>query len=288
LTGSPPWEALRRALEAVEAGGDAALVVFLSVRGSAVLREGQIAVFTGGGLAAGWAGGPCIESALTPAVLEALALGKPLRVRVRLAPGSRWRVERGGGLVSVEGGGDCRVEVEAVVAPVRGPQTVLAAGDARFVRAAAALGGLLGFRVAALTMDGSRVEGAWLNLSSPSEVARLRGLHPVIVVASMGNTDFDVELLRRAAEAEPLRVYLVSGRERARRVAERLKDSIPPWLAERVEAPAGVDIGASTPEELALAVMAGVVAWLNNAPARPASETRGENPFKELVGGRSE
>ena len=79
-----------------------------------------------------------------------------------------------------------------------------------------------------------------------------------VVVASRGK--FDEEAVEQALRANSAYVAVVANKKRAQEIHRRLelKGESPEKLA-KVRAPAGLDIGAETPEEIALSIMAEIV-----------------------------
>ena len=63
---------------------------------------------------------------------------------------------------------------------------------------------------------------------------------------------------------------LVASRKRGDGVLGELRgDGVPEDLLERIDVPAGLDLGARTPAEIALSILAEVVAVRRAAPRRP-------------------
>jgi molybdenum cofactor cytidylyltransferase len=79
-----------------------------------------------------------------------------------------------------------------------------------------------------------------------------------VVVASRGACD--EEAIEQALDVKSAYVALVANRKRGEEVlrALRAKD-LPPEVLARVRVPAGLEIGAATPEEIALAIMAEII-----------------------------
>ena len=79
-----------------------------------------------------------------------------------------------------------------------------------------------------------------------------------VVVASRGK--FDEEAVEQALRANSAYVAVVANKKRAQEIHRRLelKGELPEKLA-KVRAPAGLDIGAETPEEIALSIMAEII-----------------------------
>jgi len=87
-----------------------------------------------------------------------------------------------------------------------------------------------------------------------------------IVVASHGN--YDEEALAWALSTPAPYVALVASPKRARAVVEYLRESgVPEAQLARLKFPAGLDIGAVTPEEIALSILAETVQLRRRGPA---------------------
>jgi xanthine dehydrogenase accessory factor len=72
--------------------------------------------------------------------------------------------------------------------------------------------------------------------------------------------DEDLELLQKVLASDPAYVGVVASRKRFEHVRETLVAcGVPRAALDRVFAPAGLDLGARTPEEIALSVMAQIV-----------------------------
>jgi xanthine dehydrogenase accessory factor len=84
------------------------------------------------------------------------------------------------------------------------------------------------------------------------------------VVTLTHDAKFDDPALRRALESPAFYVGALGGRKtRAARRERLLAAGIPPEQLDRLHAPIGIDIGTRTPEEIALATMAQIVAARN-------------------------
>jgi xanthine dehydrogenase accessory factor len=91
-----------------------------------------------------------------------------------------------------------------------------------------------------------------------------------VVVASRGQ--FDEEAVEQALQFDCAYIALVANKKRAREVLRslELRGESPERLA-RVRAPAGLDIGAETAEEIALSIMAEIVSEKRNRSANKLS-----------------
>jgi molybdenum cofactor cytidylyltransferase len=79
-----------------------------------------------------------------------------------------------------------------------------------------------------------------------------------VVVASKGR--FDEEAVEQALQTESAYVALVANKKRGQEVLRSLeRKRCTPEMLSRVQVPAGIDIGAETPQEIALSIMAAIV-----------------------------
>ena len=196
-------------------------------------RVGDTALVTESGDYHGWAGGGCTRETVLRESLRAMADGEPRLLS--LSPDAK-AAPRAGMVVlpmACDSGGTVEIYVEPVL-PV--PRLVLFGGTPAAL-ALARIGEAMGYRV-------ESAEGS------------IKGAH--VLVATMG--DDDVEVLASILAREPAYVGVIASRKRFEQVRETLLGrGVPRAALERVAAPAGLDIGARTPEEIALSVMAQIV-----------------------------
>jgi xanthine dehydrogenase accessory factor len=129
--------------------------------------------------------------------------------------------------------------------PVLPAPRVLVAGDSPIVAALEALGPEVGLKIVAAhaIKDGVLVPAA-------GDLA--------LVVAAHGSDELGT--LRAGLEAGVRWIGLVASRKRGAAVIDELRaDGVADELLDRVETPAGLDIGARTPAEVALSILARIV-----------------------------
>jgi xanthine dehydrogenase accessory factor len=101
-----------------------------------------------------------------------------------------------------------------------------------------------------------------------------RGVH--VAVVTRGHNE-DEECMRAVLAARPDYVGMIGSRRRTNIVLARLRESgFDEELLSRVRAPIGLDLGAVTPEEVALSVLAEIVAQRRGGTGRPLSAWRRE------------
>ncbi len=195
-------------------------------------RVGDTALITHAGDYHGWAGGGCTRETVVREAQRAMSDGEPRFLC--LSPDAA-QTPRPGMLavpMTCDSGGTVEIYVEPVL-PV--PRLVLF-GATPAVDALARIGEAMGYRVE----RGAPARGAY------------------VLVATMG--DEDLEVLQKILRDEPAYVGVIASRKRFEQVRQTLiACGVPRAAVDRVFAPAGLDIGAHTPEEIALSVMAQIV-----------------------------
>jgi xanthine dehydrogenase accessory factor len=219
-------------------------------------RPGDEAIVFSDGTIEGFVGGTCVESTVRAQSLTLLDSGEPLLLRVSAAPVADQPVDSSRLTVTNPclSGGTIEIFLEPVV-----PSPVLVVhGDSPIATALAALGERLGYQVLA---------GAAPYPPGP-------GLHPpelsgaaALVCASHGR---DEEAVLSAALSSGIGyVGLVASRKRGESVVASL--DVDEAARARVHTPAGLDIGARTPAEVALSILAEIVTERRRVSGRPVA-----------------
>jgi xanthine dehydrogenase accessory factor len=233
------------------------------------VRPGDAAVVLPDGTIEGFVGGVCATSSVRLQSLRALETGEPLLLR--LVPGDDESAVPEDGLdgAVVEhnpclSGGALEIFLEPHLPAAR----LLIIGDSPIAHALERLGHAAGYDcLLARGADTAAVDGA---AGVPGEAGVEEAA--AVVVASHGSGEEAV--LARALEAGVGYVALVASVTRGQAVRAELP--IPPELRDQLHTPAGLEIGAQTPEEIAISILAELVAHQH---ARPAAVT----PEAELV-----
>ena len=256
-----------------------AVATVVRVEGGAAAKPGAKAVFQADGAAVGWVGGGCTLGAVRKAAAEALADGRARLIRV--SPAGDLIEEAG-----VEGfksmcptGGT----VEVFIDPMLPRPALLVAGASLVARALFDLAKRLGYAVsvAALADDLASFEGCDRKIEGFKLGADEGPAPGFIVIATQGKRDR--EALREAVATKAPYIAFVGSRKKAR----TLKDELIEGGAEaaavaRVRSPAGIDIGAVTPEEIALSVLADIVR--ERRLGSPAEVPRMEDVLQDIAG----
>ena len=238
-----------------------ALATVVETAGSASAKPGAKALIgCDGALLAGWVGGGCAESTVRQAAVECLGAGEPRIVELDLDD-----EVLGTGMPC---GGSMRVFVE----PVLPRPTLWVLGHGRAAECLCRFGATLGFRVVVddtPAVDPARYPDAAEIIGDDYDYGRLApGAEDCVVIATQHKGDHlsAVRALRSPARC----IAVIASRKRARLVLDFLRgQGFSEEELARVRAPAGLDLGARTPEEIALSVLSEVVMLRRGASGRP-------------------
>ena len=251
--------------EAEHQGRPAALCTIVRARGSVPRHAGAKMLVYADGQTLGTIGGGEMESRVVQAAREALADGAPRTVNYQLAD------PRAGDP------GVCGGEVEVFIDPVRPVPTLLVIGGGHVGRALVHLGRWLGFRVA---LSDDRPEfaapeaapGADQYLAgAAAELARTFPFHSeTYIVMPTRGVSLDVEALPLLLAQPHAYLGVIGSRRRwATTVKTLLERGVPREQLARVHAPMGLELNAETPEEIAVSVLAEIIALRRGGTGRP-------------------
>jgi xanthine dehydrogenase accessory factor len=251
---SSPAELLASAARLAAAGEPHVLATVVSVVRPASTRRGDRALVAADGTLEGWVGGACSEHLVLREALRALADGEPRLLRI-CPPGSVGEVPED--VVVAESACASEGAIDVLIEPWLPAPMLAVLGESPAARTLAELARAIGWRVSDRGADGA----------------------DAVVVAGMGRGDEDA--LAAALASAAGYVGLVASRRRAATVTGALRDrGFDDAAVDRVRSPAGLDLGPSTQEEIAVAVLAELVAWRHArtaAPAPVAGEPAGEH-----------
>jgi len=222
---------------------------------------GDRAVVTRDGELRGWIGGAaCAQTITATQAAEVIETGEPRLIGIAPDPAD---VDRPG-LEAFPMTCHSEGVLELFVEPVRPRQELVIVGGSAAARSLARLAAELAVDVVLVDPDGDESglpDGARvLTDTEPSAVADAVGPEPLVVVATMGS--FDARGVAAGVLADAPYVGLVASDTRAGEVVETaaaLVDADPEAVADRVTNPAGVDVAAYTPAEIAASLLAEVV-----------------------------
>jgi xanthine dehydrogenase accessory factor len=229
-------------------------------------RVGDTALVTANGEVHGWVGGGCTRSTLLRESLRAIADGEPRLLSLSVDPAA----ERRPGLTALpmtcKSGGTVDLYVEAVLPAPR----VVVFGATPIARAMVRLGCAMGYRVDLHAPEADVADFPEATRVSGELAPEVAPLESYVLVATMDESD--LEAIEAAVPLKPAYFGVIASRKRFGELLDALHArGVPHELTEGIVAPAGLDIGARTPEEIALSVMAQIVECRRKA--RPVPKT---------------
>jgi xanthine dehydrogenase accessory factor len=217
------------------------------------VRAGDAAIVRPDGTIEGFLGGTCAEASVRLYSLHAMESGEPLLLRI-LPGDTQGDAEATEGAVTVKNPCLSGGALEIFLEPHFPPATMRVVGTAPIAVALTDLAARLGYAVE----------------SGPAEEAEPSPDEAAVVVASHGHDEERV--LTAALRCGVPYVALVASEVRGKAVRESLDLSEEDRA--RLHTPAGLEIGAETPEEIALAILAELVALRPYGPAGRAPRPR--------------
>lgn len=248
---------LTRALELRRQGLPFATAVVVRVDRPTSGQPGDKAIVTLDGDLYGWIGGSCARPTV---VREALAAIRDDRPRlIRLSSGGGVEQDREGltdlSMTCFSGG-----TMEIYIEPQQPRPDLLIVGDQPAAAALMALGKVMGYSISSIAVPGvcNLLEGADRTAEDLDALDSMVTPMTLAVVATHG--DHDEIAVERALAAGAGYVGLVASPRRASSVRDYLRSrGVDEHDVQRVDAPAGLDIGARSPREIALSILAGTV-----------------------------
>ena len=221
-------------------------------------KPGNMALVSADGVMHGWIGGSCTRSEVIRHALETLDQGEPRLLAFGSGPG------RPDDLVPVPMSCSSGGKVEVHVNPVLPAPVLIVAGSSPVALALVRLGGAGGYAAGAGGAgDEALAEAADEVVDDLAETAaryaeRPRGWKLYGVVATMGRRD--ERSLAELATAAPNYLGVIASPTRMEEVRRVLAGhGVDAGEISRVRGPAGLDIGAESPEEIAVSILAEIV-----------------------------
>jgi xanthine dehydrogenase accessory factor len=258
-----------QAAELTAQGKTFAVATVVRVEGSCSARRGSKAIIDAQGkLVFGWVGGGCAESAVRNEALRCIELQQPLVITLDMTDE----------LVGV--GMPCGGKMEVYLEPVLPRPDLLIAGHGRIAEVLASFAHLLGFRILVNDpgADQSRFPQAAQVIAEDFDLTQTPiSQNTYVVIATQHKND--PRWLRKALESEAAYVALIASHHRARLVLDYLTaEGVPAEKTARIFAPAGLDLGAATPEEIALSIVSQMVVLRRGGSSRALHLTELDMP----------
>jgi len=232
------------------------------------VQAGNVALVLADGGIEGFVGGVCTEHSIRAYSIQAMETGQAVLLRIlpfaEEASAVPADVTDADGSVTVQNPCLSGGAVEVFLEPVLPAPRLLVCGDTPIAAAVRRLGAELGYAIA----DGDGLD------ARPDDLG--------LVVAAHGRDE--LRTLRRGLESGVPYVGLVASPRRGTGVLAELRaDGVPDEQLARIDVPAGLDIGARTPPEVALSILARIVEVRNERRPVAASPARAAAVAPELA-----
>jgi xanthine dehydrogenase accessory factor len=243
--------------DALERGEPAALVTIVAARGSTPQRVGAKMLVFPDGRTVGTIGGGCYENDAFWKAREAITNRKPLLLHYELSDD-----------FAQETGLICGGQMDVYIEPIEPSPELYIVGAGHVGFHLARLANEVGFRVHVIDdrekfANAERFPAAAEIVVDdiPAWIGRANlPSHAYAVIVTRGHTN-DLEALRALAPRELRYLGLIGSRAKVARIHDALReDAMPSALLQRVHAPIGLDIGAVTPQEIAVSILAELIA----------------------------
>lgn len=240
-----------------QAGRRGAIATIVNVRGSIPSFETAKMLIRDDGSIFGTVGGGCVEAEVWQAAREVMESEKPRTITFNLNQNPKYDT----GLV-------CGGTLDIFIEPVLPPASLYIFGAGHVALSLYRAAGTAGFDVtviddrdsyanherfpeakAVIAEDFDRA----MTLITPNETS-------YIVIVTRGHHD-DMRVLRWAVQTQARYIGMIGSKRKTITIfRELVKEGIAEQFFERVHAPVGLDIGAITPEEIAVAITAELIA----------------------------
>jgi xanthine dehydrogenase accessory factor len=227
-----------------------AIATVVRVQGSSSARRGSKALIDAQGkIVMGWVGGGCAESAVRSEAQKCIQQGKPELITLDMQDE----------LLGV--GMPCGGLMDVYIEPVVPKPELLIVGHGRIAETLATLGALMNFYVTVSdpAADKESFPQADRLICEDFDLTETSiGPRTYVVIATLQKSDHI--WLQKALESQAAYVALIASTHRAKLVLDYLLlEGVPAEKVEKVWAPAGLDLGAATPEEIALSIISQIV-----------------------------
>ena len=251
-----------------KAGRKGALATIVEVQGSIPSHESSKILVRDDGTFAGTVGGGCVEAEVWSVAQEVMREEKPRRLHFNLNANP----EYDNGLI-------CGGSLDIFVEPILATPTALILGGGHVGLHVAKVAKIAGFDVVVaddreafankerFPEASETYAGPWDEVFPKLHV----GNYTYLVLVTRGHKG-DLDCLRWAVTTEARYIGMIGSKRKFIEICKVLeREGVPAERIERVHSPIGLDIGALTPEEIAVSIVAEMIAVRRNAtPSAPS------------------
>jgi xanthine dehydrogenase accessory factor len=233
---------LERIGDLARSGQAFALATVVWRQGPSSSKQGSRAIITSDGQMHGWIGGACAEPVVIREAKQVIADGTARLLLLGSPDQFGTAVPEGMTVVPIS----CQSEgaLQVYIEPVLPSPHLVIVGSSPMTHTLAELARALGWHTELI--------------GAPDFTAGRADERSMVIIATQGHSDED--MIERAAAMHPAYLGLVASRRRGEAVLGYLAErGVPRDQLDRVHAPAGLDLGRTTHEEMAVAILAELV-----------------------------
>ncbi len=246
-------------------GTSGALCTIIKTKGSTPRKEGSKMLVYSNGSILGTVGGGEVEARVIKQAIESIQSGE-----TRISSFDLIDPEQGDP-------GLCGGTVDVFIDPIKKPADIVVVGGGHVGQAVVYLAKWLGFRV---ILNDDRLDyctpesvpGAdeYIHCEFAQLTSHYSFTEETAVVLATRNSGVDVSGLPQLLELPNSYIGVISSKRRWKLTEEQLLESgVKKKSLERIQAPIGLKIGAETPEEIALSILAEIILIKNGIARRP-------------------
>jgi len=239
----------------ISKGERAVLATVISSRGSAPRKAGAKMLIKKDGTFIGSVGGGGVEHQLRQKAIEVMNSGEPQIVHLDLSGREK------------EAAMICGGQMDIFLEPILSQETLYLFGAGHISQSTAAMGKMLGFRIIVIdprpeynnidrfpdadSLIAEEYDSAFTKLSVDKD--------SYIVIYTTGHI-LDEQCLRFAVGTEAKYIGMIGSKKKVKEVKERLlQKGVSQLQLDRVHAPIGIEIGAETPQEIAMSILTEII-----------------------------
>ncbi len=252
---------LNKAVELLAKGEPFAVAEVVRYQSPISGKPGDKAIIAADGKMWGWIGGGCAQPVVLKEALKALADGQPRLIRI--SPSSSPEEGIVDYAMTCHSGGTLDIFIE----PVLPKPHILILGRSPVARTLITLAKAIGYAVSVAAPEADREDFPDADLVQTHFDLSEMKITPqsFVVVSTQGEAD--EEALESALNTGAAYVALVASKKKAAKVLDYLKErGLEAEKVSRVRAPAGLDIHASSPGEIAVSILAQIIQQRKAAP----------------------
>ncbi|MGJ5817667.1 XdhC family protein [Paludibaculum fermentans] len=244
------------------AGQKCALATIVQANGSIPSYTSAKLLVREDGSITGTIGGGCVEAEVWTAAREVMETGKPRRLNFSLGQDAAYD----NGLI-------CGGQLEVFIEPIEPQPRAFIFGAGHISKSLCQVASLIGFATTVIDDRESFANRERFPIADDIVAGEYEEIFPrleitsssYLVIVTRGHRD-DMRILRWAVTTPARYIAMIGSKRKVIGVVRELeKEGIPAESFQRVSAPMGLDIGAQSPEEIAVSVAAEMIAVRRNS-----------------------